>query len=151
MHSFRRKLWTNTYLSLESYLPTSKRCAGVGNLAKWRSEICSRCRSAPKLFKESPSFGMTELLADDPDWHLWSWTVVCFSFFSVVGEWIGSDTLELHGFNSCGWGAVEDATGSAKTFPDKPCVFQKLGGPSLRLGIPIEQELDEVGKTQVDW
>ena len=25
MHSFRRKLWTSTYLSLESYLPTSKR------------------------------------------------------------------------------------------------------------------------------
>ena len=24
-HSFRRKLWTNTYLSLESYLPASKR------------------------------------------------------------------------------------------------------------------------------
>ena len=26
MHSFRRKLWTSTYLSLESCLPTSKRC-----------------------------------------------------------------------------------------------------------------------------
>ena len=25
-HSFRGKLWTSTYLSLESYLPTSKRC-----------------------------------------------------------------------------------------------------------------------------
>ena len=25
-HSFRRNLWTSTYLSLESYLPTSKRC-----------------------------------------------------------------------------------------------------------------------------
>ena len=26
-----------------------------------------------------------------------------------------------------------------KTFPDIPCVSQMLGGPSLRLGIPIEQ------------
>ena len=27
----------------------------------------------------------------------------------------------------------------AKTFPDIPCVSQMLGGPSLRLGIPIER------------
>ena len=26
MHSFRRKVWTSTYLGLEPYLPTSKRC-----------------------------------------------------------------------------------------------------------------------------
>ena len=26
-----------------------------------------------------------------------------------------------------------------KTFPDIPCVSQMLGGPSLRLGIPIER------------
>ena len=58
--------------------------------------------------------GMTELLADGPDWHLWSWTCVCFSLFSTVDEWIGSSLPELHGFNSCGWGAEEDATGFAK-------------------------------------
>ena len=33
----------------------------------------------------------------------------------------------------------EDATGSVKTFPDIPRVSQMLGGPSLRLGIPIER------------
>ena len=32
-----------------------------------------------------------------------------------------------------------DATGFAKTFPDFPCVSQMLGGPPLRLGIPIER------------
>ena len=42
-----------------------------------------------------------------------------------------------------------------KRFP-KYCVSQMLGGQFLRLGIPfdrlsIHQELDEVGKTQVDW
>ena len=36
-------------------------------------------------------------------------------------------------------GAVEDATGSAQTFHDIPCVSQMLGGPSLRLGIPEER------------
>ena len=28
---------------------------------------------------------------------------------------------------------------TAKTIPDFPCVSQMLGGPSLRLGIPIER------------
>ena len=44
--------------------------AGVGNLSKWRSEICSRCWSAPFLFEESPPLKMTEFLADGPDWRL---------------------------------------------------------------------------------
>ena len=35
--------------------------ASVGN---------SRCWSAPQVFEESPSLGMTELLLDGPDWHL---------------------------------------------------------------------------------
>ena len=35
---------------------------------------------------------------------------------------------ELHGFNSCGSGAEEDAVGFAKTFPDIPCVSQMLDG-----------------------
>ena len=86
-----------------------------------------------------PSIGVTELLADGPDWHLWSWTGVWFSFFPAGDEWIGSDIWELHGFNSCRWGAEEDAAGFAKTFPDIPCVSQMLGGPSLRLGIPKER------------
>ena len=82
---------------------------------------------------------MKVFLADGPDWHLWSWTGVWFSFFSAVDEWIGFDMWELRGFNSCGFGAEEDATEFAKTFPDIPCVSQMLGGPSLRLGIPIER------------
>ena len=43
---------------------------------------------------------MTEFLADGPDWHLWSWTGVWFSFFSAVDEWIGSDIWELHSMDS---------------------------------------------------
>ena len=82
---------------------------------------------------------MTEFLADGPDWHLWSWTGVRFSFFSAVDGWIGSDIPEPYGSNSCGQGAVEDATGFTKTFPDIPCVSQMLGGRSLQLGIPIER------------
>ena len=58
--------------------------AGVGNLSKWRSEICNRCWSAPYFFKESPSLGMTESLADGPDWHLRSWFCSGLSLFSTV-------------------------------------------------------------------
>ena len=75
--------------------------AGVDNLSKWRSEICSRCWSDPYFLKESPSLGMTEFLADGPYWHLWSWTGVWFSLFTACDEWICSDFWELHGFNSC--------------------------------------------------
>ena len=57
---------------------------------------------------------MTEFLADGPDWHLWSWTGVWFSLFPVCDEWICSDIWELHAFNSCGYGAEEDASGFAK-------------------------------------
>ena len=33
--------------------------AGVGNLSKWRSEICSRCWSAPHFFEEFPPLKLT--------------------------------------------------------------------------------------------
>ena len=44
-----------------------------------------------------------------------------------------------------------------KRFPNIPCVSQMLGGPFLRgsaflkNGLAFLQELDEVGKTVVDW
>ena len=109
--------------------------AGVGNLSKWRSEICSRCSSAPWFFEESPSLGMTEFLTDGPDWHLWSWSCVCLLFFSrrwwVNRFWyLWTPWIQFLRIRCCG--------GSAKTFPEKPCVSQMLDGPSLRLGIPIE-------------
>ena len=94
---------------------------------------------------------MAEFLADCPDWHLWSWSCVCLSLFSTaVDEWSGSFLPELHGINSCGQGAEEDATGSAKTFPDIPCVSQMLGGPCLRLGIPFER-LSSTTKNWMRW
>ena len=57
-------------IGLESYLPTRKRC--------WCREICRNENlksavigwSAPYFFKESPTLGMTEFLADGPDWYL---------------------------------------------------------------------------------
>ena len=67
-----------------------------------------------------------------------------------------SDTLELHGFNSCGYGAEDDAAGFAKRFPiyhvcPKCLAANFCGSAFLQNGLAFYQELDEVGKTQVDW
>ena len=76
--------------------------AGVGNLSKWRSEICSRCWSVPQFFEESPPLKMTESLADGPDWHLRSRICSGLLFFSDVDIWSGSSMVVPYGFNS--WG-----------------------------------------------
>ena len=91
-------MWTSTYLSFESYLPTSK-CCWCKEFVKMKFRNLHLCWSAPQCFENIPSLGTNELLADGPCWHLWSWTGVWFSVFSAVNEWIGSDTLEIHGFN----------------------------------------------------
>ena len=72
------------YTSVLNLIFQQANVAGVGNFSKWRSEICSHCWSAPSFFEESPSLGMTEFLADGPDWHRWSWTDVWFSLSSPV-------------------------------------------------------------------
>ena len=79
--------------------------------------------------KNPPSLVRTEFVADSPDWHLWSWAGV-WPPLITCGD-VCSDTLEIHGCNSCGYGAEEDAVGFAKTFPDFPCVYQILGCPFL--------------------
>ena len=113
--------------------------AGLGNLSKWRSEICSRCWYAPDLWKSSLLrvewiFGWRSGLAS----LILNWCLILI--LPAGDEWIGSDTWELHGFNSCGEGAEEeDAAGFAKKFPDVPCVSEMLGGPFLRLSIPRER------------
>ena len=45
MHSFRRKLWTSTYLSLESYLPASKRgwCREIVEMKIWNLQSLLVC------------------------------------------------------------------------------------------------------------
>ena len=89
--------------------------AGVGNLSKWRSEICSRCWSAPEFFEESPPLKMTESWADGPDWHLRSWSHSGLPLFSAVDMWIGSSIVCFQvEFNPWGHGAEEEACGCVK-------------------------------------
>ena len=95
--------------------------ADVGNLSKWRSEICSRCWSAPWFFENLPSLISNEYLAGGLDWHLGS-KVVSGVWRSLV-TCVCSDTLEIHGFNP--WqGDEEDAVGFTKTFPNIVCVLR---------------------------
>ena len=67
-----------------------------------------------------------------------------------------SDFLELHGFNSCGKGAEEDAVGFAKRFPIyhvcPKCLAARFCGSAFpENGLAFRQDLEKVGKTLVDW
>ena len=129
-HSFRKKLWTSTYLSFESYLPTNE-CCCCGEFVKWRDETCF-----VRLLHNS----LKSLL----HWR-------CQNFWLTVQIGIADLDLVFVSLFSTGWvkrlrnsvGSIPAdkvlATGFAKTFPDIPCVSQMRGGPSLRLGIPIER------------
>ena len=101
--------------------------AGVGNLLKWRAEICSRCWSATESSENQPSLE-TWLASLIPRWclaftHHMRWSV----FWRIRDPWI--QFLRTR----CWWISIWICK---KTFPDIPCVSQMLGGPSLRLGTP---------------
>ena len=87
-----------------------------------------------QVYQCAPNTCILKSLADGPDWHLRSRFCSGLSLFSAVDIWSGSSIVVPHGFNSWGQGADEDACGFAKTFPEKPCVSQMHGGPSLRRG-----------------
>ena len=75
-HSFRKKLWTSTYLGLESYHPTSE-CCWRGEFVKmkiWNLQPLLVC--SDNSLKNLPHWGWLKFLAGSPDWHLWSWTGV---------------------------------------------------------------------------
>ena len=67
------------------------------------------CEQVHTSVLNPPPLKMTESLADGPDWHLRSWFCSGLSLFSVVDIWSGSSMVFSHGFNSWGWGAVEEA------------------------------------------
>ena len=67
-----------------------------------------------------------------------------------------SDTLGIHGLIPPGQGFVEDAAGLQKRFQIyhvcPKCLAALLCGSALQQnGLAFLQELDEVGKTLVDW
>ena len=78
---------------------------------------------------------MTESLADGPDWHLRSRFCSGLSLFSAVDIWEAAPQL-LCTMDSI----LEDKelmkmhVDLQKRFPEKPCVSQMHGGPSLRRG-----------------
>ena len=73
--------------------------------------------------------------------HL-EWLPVLVTVSHVCPSLPGTGQRRKRLLNSIVWhnsiGAEEYATGFAKTFPEKPCVSQMLGGPSLRLGVTKE-------------
>ena len=108
LHSFRRKLWAST-TSVLNLIFQQANVAGVGNVSKWRSEICSRCWSAQKSFTKLPSLGSNEFLADGPDWHLGVKTVSGIWRSPhvtgrpvLVSTGVSSVTLQIQGLNPPG-------------------------------------------------
>ena len=139
MHSIRRKLWTSTYLSLESYLPTSKRCWWNEFVEMKIWNLQSLLVSPINLWRVSSTeddriFGWRSWLASlILNWFLFLTLFHCRwvnRFFSSGTPWIG--LLRIRCWRGRNWICK-------KTSPDIPCVSQMLGGPSLRLGIPIER------------
>ena len=125
MNKYKRRSW----------ILSSNKCCWRGEFVKMKIWNLQSLVCAMNLWKSSlkggPNFWLTVLTGiSDPE--------LVFGFHSshVV---MCSDTWELHGFNSCGWGAEDDAAEFAKTFPSIPCVSQMLGGPSLRRGSPTER------------
>ena len=69
---------------------------------------------------------MNDFLADGP--RLARLCLV-FGVHPITCGDVSSDTLEIHGLIPPGLGAEEDAVGSAKTFPDLPCVSPNAWRP----------------------
>ena len=68
MHSFRRKLWTSAYLSLESYLPISKRwwCRKFAEMKIWNLQpllVCSIVLWRVSLTRDDRTFSWRSWLA----------------------------------------------------------------------------------------
>ena len=133
-HSFRRKLWANTYLSLESYLPTSKRwwCGEFVEMKIWNLQsllVCSIILWKISLTGDDWISGWRSWLASLNRWlvlthHMW-WCV----FWKIRTPLI--QLLRIRCWRRRFW--------ICKNVSDFRCVSQMLGGPFLRLGIPRER------------
>ena len=95
-------------------------------------------------------------LADGPDWHLWSWAGVWLSLITC-GD-VCSDKLELHGFKlfriKC-W-RRRCWICKKKSFPVfhvcPKCLAARFCGSAFpENGSAFHQDLDEEGRTLVDW
>ena len=131
---FRRKLWTSTYLGLESYLPASKGC--------WRRELVKeKIRNLQSLLVCSIILWIVS--STDDDW-IFGWrsrlaSHILISFWSItllhcrhVNRFLNNFLPKRVQFLRIR--AEEKACGFAKTFPDIPDVSQIFGGPSVRRG-----------------
>ena len=140
-HGFHKKLWATTYLSLESYLPTSW-CCWLGGFTKWGSEICSRCCSAPKFFEKS----FLTRVAWISGWRSWLASRIqsCAWFLAFP-----------HFMRWCTFWYIRDPRIGPLRIKccDLPGVSQMSGGLSLRLSIPTER-LDIPPRSrsgEIDW
>ena len=150
------KLWTSTYLSLESHLPASKCCCG-------REFVKMKIRNLKSLLVCSIILWKSSLTKDDwiSGWRSWLASRIQF----VSGFWrslvtcgdVSSVTLEIQGWNPPGLGDEEDACGFAKNVSRHTNAYPKYlaayrcGSAFPQDGLASRQDHDKVEVTQVDW
>ena len=136
LHRFRRKLRTSTYLGLEPYLPWSKSrwLREFVKMRIWNLQsllVCSIILWRVSLTENDRFFGWLSRLAS-------LILILCLSL--TLFHWMGEAALLFWNYmDSIPADKVLKRTRLElqRTFPEKPCVSQMLGGPALRLGISI--------------
>ena len=153
-HSFRRKLWTNTYLSLESYLPTSERCWGSEfvKMRIWNLQallVCTMILWKSSLTKDDWISGWRSWLASlILNWclsfthHMW-WCV----FWYIRDPWVW--LLRIRCWRRRRW-ICKNVSRKNHVCP-KYLAAHCCGSAFPENGSAFHQDLDEVGKTLVDW
>ena len=152
-HSFQRKLWTNTYLSLESYLPTSKRgwCREVVKMRIWNLQsllVCLKIVLKSSLTGEDWISGWRSGLASlILNWclaftHQMWWCV----FWYIRDPWVR--LLRIRCWRRRCWICK-------KRFPiyhacPKYLAAYRCGSAFPENGLAFRQDLEKVRKSQVD-
>ena len=137
MHGFRRKLWTSTYLSLDSHIPTSKRGwwkelveMNIRNLQPLL--VCTIILWRVSLTKDDWIFGWRSGLASQILILFLPYTFLhCGWMKRLFGRIPLMQFLRIKSWWRCRWICKNVSRYTM-------CVSQMLGGPSLRLSIPLE-------------
>ena len=155
-HNFRRKMWSSTYLSPESYHPTSK-CCWCREFVKtkiWNLQsllICSINLWSISLTRDDWIFGWRSGLAS----LILNWCLFLTLFHCGWMNWFRYmrtpcvQFLRMECWRGRGW-IFKNV--SRYTILCSTCLAAHLCGSAfLQNGFSFRQELDEVRMTQVNW
>ena len=152
LHRVRRKLWTSTYLGLESCLPASKRswCREFVEMKIWDLQsllVCTMILWRIFLTRDDRISGWRSWLASlILNWclaftHHMRWRV--FWFIRYPWIWL----LRIRCWRRRRW----ICKNVSRFTMHVPNTWRPIVAPFPENGIAFRQDLNEVGKTLVDW